>query len=246
MLLAPRGGAPPREVAERPAGELDGLLGGDRRADRGRRPRLPQRASCPTAGTARRASPPARGRRRLGAGRRRGPERVLVEFVSANPTGPVTVGERARRRVRRRRSRALLALAGHPVEREYYLNDAGAQVRLFAESIAARHAGDEPPEDGYAGEYVAELGAELAAGGRRRRPRPARAAATEAMRVRIRGDPGALRRRLRHLVVRARAARVRRGRAGRSTACASAGTSTRARAPSGCARPSSATTRTAC
>lgn len=45
--------------------------------------------------------------------------------------------------------------------REYYLNDSGGQVRLFAESIAARMRGDEPPENGYEGEYVAELAREL-------------------------------------------------------------------------------------
>ena len=60
---------------------------------------------------------------------------------------------------------ALLEASGHEVEREYYVNDAGTQVRLFAESIAARMRGAEPPADGYAGEYVAELAAELAADG---------------------------------------------------------------------------------
>src|SRR5581483_3916299 len=59
----------------------------------------------------------------------------------------------------------LLEARGHEVEREYLLNDVGGQVRLFAESLAARMRGEEPPEGGYQGEYVAELAAELAAAG---------------------------------------------------------------------------------
>ena len=81
----------------------------------------------------------------------------------------------------------LLEASGHEVEREYYVNDAGTQVRLFAESIAARMRGAEPPEDGYAGEYVAEL-AERARGRGRRPGRPrARSSGCgiEAMRTRI-------------------------------------------------------------
>ena len=53
----------------------------------------------------------------------------------------------------------ILEYAGHEVEREYYVNDAGAQVRRFGESIRARARGEEPPEDGYQGDYVAELAA---------------------------------------------------------------------------------------
>ena len=92
------------------------------------------------------------------------PERVLVEFVSANPTGPLTAAQGRHAGYGDSLAR-LLALAGHRVEREYYLNDAGAQVRRFAESIAARMQGREPPEEGYQGEYVAELAEELSAAG---------------------------------------------------------------------------------
>jgi arginyl-tRNA synthetase len=87
------------------------------------------------------------------------PERILVEFVSANPTGPLHVGGGRHALVR------LLEAAGHEVEREYYVNDAGGQVGQFADSIAARMAGEEPPEDGYGGEYVIELGERLRAEG---------------------------------------------------------------------------------
>jgi len=83
-------------------------------------------------------------------------ERMLVEFVSANPTGPITVAA-ARHAAYGDSLCRLLAFAGHAVEREYYVNDAGGQIRRFGESLAARARGDEPPEDGYRGEYVAEL-----------------------------------------------------------------------------------------
>src|SRR5207248_7655553 len=100
----------------------------------------------------------------FGAGAPETPDRVLVEFVSANPTGPLTVAS-GRGAAYGDSLARLLAFAGHEVSREYYLNDTGGQVRLFAESIAARLEGREPPEDGYRGEYVAELAAELARGG---------------------------------------------------------------------------------
>ncbi len=91
-------------------------------------------------------------------------ERVLIEFVSANPTGPVTVAA-ARGAAYGDSLARLFERSGHPVEREYYLNDAGSQIQLFGQSIAARIRGEEPPADGYAGGYVAELAAELEAEG---------------------------------------------------------------------------------
>jgi arginyl-tRNA synthetase len=84
------------------------------------------------------------------------PERVLVEFVSANPTGPLHVGG-GRHAAYGDALVRLLEAVGHEVQREFYVNDAGAQVLRFADSIAARMAGADPPEDGYAGEYVVEL-----------------------------------------------------------------------------------------
>ena len=56
----------------------------------------------------------------------------------------------------------MLAFAGHDVQREYYLNDMGRQIRQFGESIAARMRGEEPPEDGYRGDYVIDLAKQLA------------------------------------------------------------------------------------
>ncbi len=92
------------------------------------------------------------------------PERILVEFVSANPTGPIHVGT-GRHAAYGDSVVRLLEAAGQEVSREYYVNDAGSQITRFAESIAARMTGEEPPEDGYAGAYVAELAERLRAKG---------------------------------------------------------------------------------
>jgi len=83
-------------------------------------------------------------------------ERVDVEFVSANPTGPVTVAS-GRNAVLGDAVARLLEARGNRVTREYYINDRGNQVRKFAESVRAAAEGREPPEDGYKGAYVAEL-----------------------------------------------------------------------------------------
>jgi len=85
-------------------------------------------------------------------------QRVNVEFVSANPTGPVTVAS-GRNAVLGDAIARILEAAGGRVTREYYINDRGNQVRMLAESVRAAAAGKEPPEDGYKGAYVAELAA---------------------------------------------------------------------------------------
>jgi arginyl-tRNA synthetase len=76
--------------------------------------------------------------------------------VSANPAGPLTVGS-ARNAAYGDSVARLLQFAGHDVEREYYFNDAGRQIELFRASVEARRRGDEPPAEGYQGEYVNEL-----------------------------------------------------------------------------------------
>src|SRR3954452_11979232 len=91
-------------------------------------------------------------------------EGVLLEFVSANPTGPLTVAS-GRGAAYGDSLGRMLEFVGHPVHREYYMNDAGAQVRKFAESISARMRGAELPEEGYEGDYIQELAEELAADG---------------------------------------------------------------------------------
>ena len=87
-------------------------------------------------------------------------ERILVEFVSANPTGPL-VAASGRHAAYGDALATILAFHGHEVQREYYLNDAGAQVRKLGESVQARALGQPVPEGGYEGDYVAELAAEI-------------------------------------------------------------------------------------
>ncbi len=166
MLLAGPLGDNPRAVAERLKGELEGNLGG-------------------AAGTVERVEVAGPGfvnlfladgwyRRALAvlvaAGEGLGPaptatpEKILVEFVSANPTGPLHVGGGRGAAYGDAVARLLTAI-GHGVEREYYINDAGSQITNFARSIAARMKGEEIPEDGYQGEYVVEIGEQIAAEG---------------------------------------------------------------------------------
>ena len=100
------------------------------------------------------------GRRPWGSGGATAPERVNVEFVSANPTGPLHVGH-ARNASYGDALARILAFHGHAVEREYYVNDYGSQIRNLGISIQARARGEEPPEDGYVGDYVIELAAQI-------------------------------------------------------------------------------------
>jgi arginyl-tRNA synthetase len=85
-------------------------------------------------------------------------ERIQVELVSANPTGPLTVAS-ARNAAYGDSVARLLGFAGHAVEREFYVNDIGEQIERFRASVAARAKGEEPPEEGYRGGYVEEIAA---------------------------------------------------------------------------------------
>ncbi len=96
---------------------------------------------------------------RFGGGSAVTRERVQVEMVSANPTGPITVAS-ARNGAYGDCVARLLSFAGHTVEREYYYNDAGGQMDRFRESVEAVRRGAEPPEDGYHGDYIAGLAQE--------------------------------------------------------------------------------------
>lgn len=95
-----------------------------------------------------------------------GGKRALVEFVSANPTGPLTVGH-GRNAVLGDTIARLLEWSGADVEREYYFNDAGRQMRLLGESVRARYLQElgreaELPEDGYEGTYITDIARSLA------------------------------------------------------------------------------------
>jgi arginyl-tRNA synthetase len=87
---------------------------------------------------------------------------INLEFVSANPTGPLHAGGGRWVAVGDAIANLLLA-QGATVHREYYLNDAGTQLDLFAASLYARYRGESPPEDGYQGQYLVDLASELRA-----------------------------------------------------------------------------------
>ncbi|HWF74662.1 MAG TPA: arginine--tRNA ligase [Solirubrobacteraceae bacterium] len=159
MLLAPSLGAPPREIAERVAGELAKGLGSalDRTevagpgflnlflSDQWHRRAV---ATMLAAGE------------RFGAAGVESPERILVEFVSANPTGPL-VAASGRHAAYGDALARILAFHGHSVQTEYYFNDAGGQIRLLGESVRARALGAPVPDGGYEGDYVAALAEEI-------------------------------------------------------------------------------------
>jgi arginyl-tRNA synthetase len=159
MLLARSAGEPPRQIAERLRAGLEERLGSGVREIAVAGPgfinlfmsdRWYREAVRDVLAAERFGAPP-------------GPDRdvnVILEFVSANPTGPLTVAS-GRGAAYGDSLARVLELAGYSVTREYYLNDAGSQVRRFAESIAARMRGEEPPEGGYTGAYVGELADEL-------------------------------------------------------------------------------------
>ncbi|WP_174533725.1 arginine--tRNA ligase [Micromonospora chalcea] len=92
-------------------------------------------------------------------------QRINLEFVSANPTGPVHIGGVRWAAVGDALSR-LLRATGADVGTEYYFNDAGSQIDRFARSLLAAAQGEPAPEDGYGGAYIAEIAAEVV----RRRP----------------------------------------------------------------------------
>ena len=159
MLLAPVLATAPREVAERIRSALEGSLG----------PEL-ERAEVAGPGFLNLVLSDAWHRRslrsvleagqRFGEGGAERPERILIEFVSANPTGPL-VAASGRHAAYGDALARILQRHGHSVSREYYFNDAGNQIRLLGESVQARARGEEVPNDGYKGEYVADVAGEI-------------------------------------------------------------------------------------
>jgi arginyl-tRNA synthetase len=159
MLLAPVLSSPPREIAERLGAELESALGDDLdrwevagpgflnlfMSDAWHRRAL---GSVLAAGD------------RFGAGGADPSERILIEFVSANPTGPL-VAASGRHAAYGDGLARILEHHGHDVSREYYFNDAGGQIRLLGESVKARARGQEVPEGGYQGDYIVDLAAQI-------------------------------------------------------------------------------------
>jgi arginyl-tRNA synthetase len=161
MALAKRAGKPPRVIAQALVRELarSDLIASAEIAGPGFvNLRLHARAMHAELADILRAGP-AWGRAAAATG-----ERINIEFVSANPTGPITVAS-GRNAILGDTVARLLEATGNRVTREYYINDRGNQVRAFAESVRAAAAGGEAPEDGYKGAYVAELAAWLRATG---------------------------------------------------------------------------------
>jgi arginyl-tRNA synthetase len=159
MLLAPALKAPPREIAERLGAALQDRLGERIERVEVAGPGFLNVFLADAWYTAAAAHVLAAGDD-WGGGTAATRERVLIEFVSANPTGPLTAAS-GRHAAYGDALARLLAFAGHEVGREYYFNDAGSQLLKLGESIRAR-ARDEPlPEDGYRGDYVAELAAQI-------------------------------------------------------------------------------------
>lgn len=92
-------------------------------------------------------------------------QKVQIEFVSANPTGPLTVGH-GRNAVLGDTISRLMEWTGAEVDREYYFNDAGRQMRVLGQSVQARYLdqlgkANQFPEGGYEGEYIKDIAAEL-------------------------------------------------------------------------------------
>jgi len=159
MLLAPALKAPPREIAERLGAALQERLGShvDRVEVAG--PGFLNIFLADDWYSAAAAQVLAAGEG-YGGGTAQPREKIQVEFVSANPTGPLTAAS-GRHAAFGDALVRLFRFQGHEVEAEYYFNDAGGQISRFGASIVARARGEEPPEDGYQGEYIAELVAEI-------------------------------------------------------------------------------------
>ena len=142
-------------------------------------------------------------------------QRLNLEFVSANPTGPVHIGGTRWAAVGDALGR-LLTASGAEVSREYYFNDAGSQIDRFARSLVAAATGAPVPEDGYAGDYIGEIAGQVvqAEPGVLERPEPERqggsgygASSSWSPRSRL---AGRARRRVRHVLLRGVAVRQRR------------------------------------
>jgi len=160
MLLAGSLGKPPREIAARLGEELERRLGAGLAKFEVAGPGFLNLFLADSWHAAALARVLELGER-FGANGVDTRERILVEFVSANPTGPL-VAASGRHAAYGDALAEILAFHGHEVQREYYLNDAGAQVRKLGESVQARANGQPVPEGGYEGDYVNELAAEIA------------------------------------------------------------------------------------
>ncbi len=155
LLLAPRLGMAPREVAERVAGELAARLGGSLERTEVAGPGFLNLYLSDGWFVGALEHILAAGER-FGARTLDPPVPIDVEFVSANPTGPLHIGH-ARQAAFGDALARILAFSGYQVTREYYINDHGSQIVRLAESVRALALGEPVPADGYHGDYVAGL-----------------------------------------------------------------------------------------
>ena len=159
LVLAKPAGEPPREVAERIAAGLSARLGDELESAQVAGPGFVNLTLSDGWHVAALSEVASAGQG-WGAGSADPPLRVNVEFVSANPTGPIHVGGTRNAAYGDSLAR-LLAFTGNDVHREFYVNDAGSQVVVLGESVKARARGEEPPEGGYQGDYVEALAADI-------------------------------------------------------------------------------------
>ena len=159
MLLAPALKAPPREIAERLGAALQDRLGSQVERVEVAGPGFLNIFLADDWYTAAAAHVLAAGDG-FGGGTADPPEKVQVEFVSANPTGPLTAAS-GRHAAYGDALLRLFRFQGHEAEGEYYFNDAGGQISRFGASIVARARGEEPPEDGYQGPYIVGLAEQI-------------------------------------------------------------------------------------
>lgn len=153
LQLAKAAGVPPRELAELLAARLAGLAG-VKSVDVAGPGFLNIVLDAAAAGELARTIVESEGR--YGDNTALAGHVVNLEFVSANPTGPLHIGHTRWAALGDSLGRVLTA-AGADVTREFYINDAGAQMDRFGASVLARMHGDDVPEDGYHGDYVVEL-----------------------------------------------------------------------------------------
>ncbi|GAA1726880.1 arginine--tRNA ligase [Aeromicrobium alkaliterrae] len=157
LQLAKKAGRPPRELAQDLAGllaEHDGIASAEIAGPGFLNLRIDAGAQGGLAADVLAAGADF-GRSDLYAG-----QRVNLEFVSANPTGPIHIGGVRWAAVGDSLGR-LLAFVGADVTREYYFNDHGAQIDRFARSLLAAARGQAAPEDGYGGQYIHDIAAEV-------------------------------------------------------------------------------------
>ncbi len=160
LQLAKRAGLPPRAVAEKLAARLSatpGIASVDIAGPGFVNIRLDAAAAGALVGDIVAAGA------RYGTGDALAGRKINLEFVSANPTGPLLVSHARWAAVGDALGR-VMAASGGAVTREYYFNDAGAQIDRFARSLLAAARGQQTPEDGYSGSYITEIAERIVAG----------------------------------------------------------------------------------